>query len=166
MYFCITGLPRSRTAWFAAYFTACGVKCSHEAMRECDSIADYEELTKSIDGNSDSSVVLYPTTEKLVIIDRDKDDVIESLIPIFGEQHKDSIVQTIDMMIARMKKLDGLRVKFNDINDRLEEIHHYCIDAKYNDFIGNLYKDMKINTTVLSYDGNQLKMIRELLWRQ
>jgi len=44
--FFITGLPRSRTAWFSAFMTASGYPCLHEGLNGCKSIAEYKQKIK------------------------------------------------------------------------------------------------------------------------
>ena len=41
--FFITGLPRSRTAWFSAFMTASGFPCGHELINNCETIEEYKE---------------------------------------------------------------------------------------------------------------------------
>ena len=44
--FFITGLPRSRTAWFSAFMTASGFPCGHELINNCETVEDYKEKVK------------------------------------------------------------------------------------------------------------------------
>ena len=125
MRFAITGLPRSRTAWFSAYFTSCGFLCAHEGMNGCASIAEYQNKMKAFEGNSDSGIPLYPFEGKMVIIERDKEEVKKSLSRFFDDVH------SVDLLQERLDKLDGLRVNFEDINERLQEIHEYCVGNTY-----------------------------------
>ena len=159
MRFAITGLPRSRTAWFSAYFTASGFLCAHEGMNGCKSIAEYQNKMEAFEGNSDSGIPLYPFEGKTVIIERDKEEVKESLLRYFDD------VSTLDLLQERLDKLDGLRVKFEDVNDRLQEIHEYCVGDTYRPEIAELFKNMTINLRTLTINENSMKLIGELLCR-
>ena len=156
MIFCITGLPRSRTAWFSAYFTACGYKCAHEGMRDCQSIIGYNKKMLDYDGNSDCGIALYPTTEKIVIIERDKDDVKKSLRKYFKN------IGIVDLLHDKLKRLNGLRVKFDDIDIRLQEIHEYCVGNTYDSEVADMFKQFNITTNVLSTKNSE-KILGELL---
>lgn len=158
MKFCITGLPRSRTAWFSAYFTACGYKCAHEGMNGCESIVEYLDRMSMYEGNSDCGCVFYPH-QKTVIIERDAEEVKKSLSRLFDD------VSFVDLCNEKMKKIDGLRVKFEDIDERLQEIHEFCVGKTYNTTIAEQFKNMKITIKNINVDNKSVKMLGELLWR-
>ena len=143
MKFCITGLPRSRTAWFAAYFTATGHKCAHEPFAKCDSEHEVESAISGYEGISDSFMVFMPFKGKRVIIERDPDLVKKSLFDAF-KTDIDVTDYMIDYAIENMRSTDGLKVRFEDIDDRLKEIHEYCVDTPYDEDIGNLFKGLNI----------------------
>ena len=157
MNFCITGLPRSRTKWFAEYFTACGHPCVHEGMNGCESVDEYEDLMGRYEGNSDCGIPFYPFDGKTVIIERNYDDVLDSLYQYFGDVN-------LMMLKGKLDKLKGLRVKFEDINDRLKEIHEYCVGDTYSEEIAERYKNMNIQVDMNNYqiDEKSLKLIGEL----
>ena len=159
MKFAITGLPRSRTAWFAAYFTACGYKCAHEGMNGCGSIKEYEKEMESFDGNSDCGIAFLPFDGNTVIIERDKNEVKRSLSRFFDD------TDVIDLSQERLDKLDGLRVKFKDIDDKLQEIHEYCVGNTYDPYIAKLFKNMSISMKTLTITNDSSKLLGELLWR-
>lgn len=98
MDFFITGFPRSKTAWFANYFTYNKSFCFHEEIprsglqkvSDCDDLRRFKEsLEIEKLGNSDSSSCIYwdylidffPRA-KWVIVDRNIDDVEKSLLSI------------------------------------------------------------------------------------
>jgi hypothetical protein len=140
--FVITGMPRSRTSWFAAYLTHGDTFCHHEAIH----------FNKSMDmpgyknvGNSDSG---YPLNEawakelgnhKIVIVHRDIDEVVESLSyvgihdvrPLLEEIHRN------------MDKLTGLHVKFENVNEHLPDICEY-LEVPYDEQRAMLFSALNI----------------------
>lgn len=80
--FLIVGLPRSRTAWLAAFLSDGEVFCHHELIRRCDSVECYEsELLSTrhpIVGDADPSLPLFYSRvkdrigpHKVIFINRD-----------------------------------------------------------------------------------------------
>ena len=149
MKFCITGLPRSRTAWFAAYFTATGNKCAHEPFAKCRTEEEVDSVKSRYEGISDSFMVFVPYTGKQVIIERDKEEVRKSLFHKFG-MDIDLTDGLLEVALEKMQFIDGLRVKYSDINDRLQEIHEYCVDTPYDEDTGNLFKDLNIQVNKMT----------------
>jgi len=143
MKFCITGLPRSRTAWFAAYFSAAGHPCAHEPFAKCKTAEDVERAHQKYEGISDSFMLFLPFDGKRVVIERDPEAVKKSLIGKFGFD-LDKTNYLIEQAVECLPEVDGLRVKFEDINDRLQEIHEYCVDSPYDPELGEMFKNLNI----------------------
>jgi hypothetical protein len=84
--FLITGLPRSRTAWMAAF-----MGCQHEPSGQMNSLFDINEFYKVNDGCSDSTMgwwlpwILKTVRPRVVIIDRPIAEVEASLQREFPE---------------------------------------------------------------------------------
>jgi hypothetical protein len=90
MDFFITGLPRSRTAWLANFFTTGPSYCAHDALLGCADLGAFakrmESLPGSIRGDSDSGLALfapalmarYPDA-RWAVVQRSPDEVAESL---------------------------------------------------------------------------------------
>jgi len=149
--FWITGLPRSRTAWFAAYFSATGNITAHEPYAKCQTNNDVLYIQHKYTGISDSILLYVPVAgRKMVIIERDPDDVAKSLAHLF-----DTPIENTYPMIHRaqeqMAGLDGLRVKYKDINDRLQEIHEYCVDTPYDPDFAGMFMNFNITIKQLEY---------------
>jgi hypothetical protein len=121
--FFITGLPRSRTAWFAAFMSASyGVKCAHEVMSMCQSreqfysIMEYGLGFSSHFGNSDCGLVLtdfqkrWPQAKTLIIHRRDAQEPIEG-------------------MKRALRKLRGMHVQFENIDKEIDNIHEYLVGS-------------------------------------
>jgi len=124
--FFITGLPRSRTAWMAAFLTGGDVLCHHELMKFCPTRECFYQAfrhPKVRIGNSDSGLPLtefqrvFPDAPT-VIIERDIEDVYRSLhdigIPI-------EMRWLVDMQ-ERIAGLNGMRVEFDNLDRQLADI--------------------------------------------
>ena len=145
--FVITGLPRTRSAWFATYFTQGKTLCYHEAtLNDHDTdIEGYDHV-----GNADSGYIICPEwieqfgDHKVVVIHRDPAVVQKSLDAVpyeFGE-----LLWVLKMAARRLKALDALHVNFDDINPRLEEIHDYLGVPGYDQERAQLFFDMNIQS--------------------
>lgn len=123
MSFIVTGLPRSRTAWFAALFTALGKPCSHELTKDCNSLSDFKSRLK-LAGTADSGVVLIKRTVNVptVVIHRPVKHVVESL----GVTDKKQI-QFFEDMETNSLSISGLHVTYCDIDERIHEIISHCV---------------------------------------
>ncbi len=158
--FFITGLPRSRTAWFARYFTDAGVLCFHEAMKGVCDRDEYWQKMSNPDyrfiGNSDCGLYLggYREGSPLIVIERDIDEVEESLrlIGIFGVR---SVLEEGRDAIERM---DGLHILFEDIDVRLEEIHQYCVDTPFSEPRAKDYINMNIQLHEIVPDVESIRV--------
>ncbi len=140
--FVITGLPRSRTAWFAAYLTHGDTFCHHEAIFHNKSM-DLEGYANV--GDSDSGYVLRPEwgpeqgNHRIVVIHRDIDEVRASLAAVGIFDARSLLLDCDD----KLDELKGFHVNFNHINDKLEDICHY-IKVPYDRDRAELFKTLHI----------------------
>lgn len=140
--FVITGLPRSRTAWFAAYLTNGDTFCHHEAIFHNKSM-DLEGYANV--GNSDSGYVLRPEwgpeqdTHRIVVIHRDIDEVRTSLAAVGIFDARELLLDCDD----KLDELKGFHVHFNHINDKLEDICNF-IQVPYDRDRAELFKTLHI----------------------
>jgi len=138
--FVITGLPRSRTAWFAAYLTQGDVLCYHEAF--------YNNLPLEgapYVGTADCGYALKDWgigEHKLVVIHREPESVASSMRAIGLEDR----FGYLPVLAEKLYKLDGLHVDFNEINERLEEIHDYLGLPGYDKKRAELFSTMNIQS--------------------
>jgi len=143
--FVITGLPRTRTAWFAAYFSQGKTICYHEATAHGNNMKNpnYHHV-----GTADSGYVLMPEwvetlgEHKIVTIHRPVDDVAESLSDI----NQDNTMWLLNRMVPILETLPGLHVDYNDVNNRLREIHHYLELPDYDPERAKLFQTMNIQS--------------------
>lgn len=140
--FVITGLPRSRTSWFAAYLTHGDTFCHHEAIyhKKEMNLPEYQNV-----GNSDSGYPLSPEwaealgEHKIVVIHRDLDEVANNL-EIVGV---DDVRPILEEIHYNMDRLYGLHVKFENINEHLEAIHKH-IGVPYDQDRAELFTSLDI----------------------
>ena len=117
----ITGLPRSGTAWLANFMTYGSSFCYHEALRFCSSKDRFKEML-SLDGydyvgNSDSGLGFFvdwiPPDSKVVIVERDSSEVVESL--------KNAFINTFDLdklnaiLNATLLNLEVIKKRFDTL---------------------------------------------------
>lgn len=168
--FFITGFPRSRTKWFSEYFSGLpGVYCYHEAMNGCHSRDDFHARMRAFPvdyiGNSDSGLMYSGFQQEYmgcptVIIERDIDEVYDSLCRLFGPKmvHEANHMDSLQDQKARLDKLDGLRVKFEDIDRRLEEIHDHCVQVPFNEVYARRCINRNIQVQNLTVDMQSYRM--------
>lgn len=144
--FFITGLPRTRTSWFANLFTYGNSFCFHElGAKHKDSYGIREELVnmpQEYKGIADCGLPYYYEnladtlqSQRLVIIDRDKADVMDSLYAYMGKDVFDGhkILEVLTDVEERIKYIRGRyehrSYDFADLNNQnvIQEIWDYCV---------------------------------------
>ena len=162
--FFITGLPRSRTAWLANFFTTGEVFCYHEALNNYpnkDALTAAMTGVKFYYGNADSALPFTKFQEwfsaPTVIIERNADEVIESLYKLYGKYT--AIPELVLAGQAKLKHLRGLRVAFQDIDSRLHEIWDYCVDSIYDVERAEALMKLNMQTQDLTSNPASLKEI-------
>ncbi len=143
--FVITGLPRTRGAWLAAYFSQGDVLCYHEATLNFSDM-DVEGYTHV--GNSDSGYTICPDwveelgDHKLVVVHRNPLVVTESLKKVGFGDLTEQMVRQADVL----RKLEGLHIEFEEINPRLKEIQEYLEVPGYDESRATLFFNMRIQS--------------------
>jgi len=151
MDFFITGLPRSRTAWLANFFTSGSVFCWHDLLRTkkpCD-LDQYESLPGVAHyGDSDSALLLCAEqVQRLhpdahwVVVHRPAKACEKSFRDYFGKHPypgvteenvefafrmvTDKLVETVNTL----KPANVLHVQFDELNDVrvMRDIWHWCV---------------------------------------
>lgn len=97
----------------------------------------HAESEKRIVGVSGSNFAINPIKTKTVIIERDIDEVRSSLSRL--TPLSETIINLIDL-----NSLSGLRVKYEHIDERLEEIWCYCVDDPFPIDRAELFKNLII----------------------
>jgi hypothetical protein len=156
----ITGLPRSRTNWFAQYFDGLpDITAHHEVLNGLKSKQEFYDAMEAPGYviNSDSGLFVTNYLEQwpdapCVVIHRGISDVFNSLRRLFATHgFPMPNFQFLVEQREAINKIDGLHVQYSDINDRLPEIHEYLgipYDAEY----AEKAKDMNMQQTDFSVD--------------
>ena len=168
--FFITGLPRSRTAWFAAYLSAHpDVFCWHEALKGCADPAEFHNKMQPWGvhpaelriGNSDSGLPLmnhpamFPDCPS-VVIRRNRVDVMHSLLHALDMgSPTQSMIDMLDRCEDRLSEIDGLHVMYDQIDHDMPQIMKW-IDVPYREDLHELFGKMNIQTTDMAPDPTAL----------
>tara|TARA_R110000782_G_scaffold193068_2_gene282692 strand:+ start:10291 stop:10791 length:501 start_codon:yes stop_codon:yes gene_type:complete len=162
----ITGLPRSRTKWFADYFGGL-VPSFHEPLNGMRSKNEFYNLVKSGCVISDSGLFLTDFQKRFsgvptVIIERNAEDVFESLVDYFEDQEfpRPSWKVTLEHK-AEIDKIKGLRIPFESINDRLEEIHE-LFNIPFSQDYADKMTVQNLQIPVLTTDVESFKVWRQI----
>lgn len=156
MNFFITGLPRSRTAWLANFMTFDGHFCHHEGLDGCHSVSEYKAKLGD-DGDSCTGLVLIDLITEfpdvpVVVIERGYERMIEWTKDVYG---KDLDLRAAKATWEALKEIPGLHIKFDEIDDRLEDIWNHCVGGGYNVNRGNMLKGLNIQINdPFKYDLN------------
>lgn len=149
--FFITGLPRSRTAWLAAFMTASGYPCKHEAMNNCKSIEEYKkEIKYCSDSNTAIGSIklhsIYPERNVLVI---HKDINMESFVKYgvdnYGALEK-NLIEWADGVEKNLRTIDGLHINLSEIDERMPDIFKFLTGDEINNDIFNLFKQLSVES--------------------
>lgn len=177
MYF-ITGLPRSRTAWLANFLTHGDSFCFHELLKTCEAdniVKTMKDMPYQYVGNSDSGLPFFMDKISLedfnvVVIERDKKEVIKSLKNLFqsDDQSIEKIVESLENKIQYIKnQYNPLIVDFNMLNDLsiCETIWKFCLPTiPFDVNRWQLLNQLKIETKdINSYNINNIKEVRSCL---
>jgi hypothetical protein len=153
--FFITGLPRSRTAWLSAFMSSGDVFCHHELIKENQDVVSYANAMAKgyrVVGNADCGGMVFPDIlalhDAIVIIERDPEEVIESLNKVFPEKTK----ETPEIVYELQKRLDmvnGLRIPYNEVNSSIKKIWEHCTGSLtgFDENRFNLMRELRITTT-------------------
>ena len=176
--FFIIGLPRSRTCWLANFFTYGNSFCYHELSKICYSKPEkFNLLVDTIKNNEaefvgisdsglpimlDSLMIKFPKA-KIVVIERDKNEVVESLKSFLPKNrlYKFDKTMLIDDMADCINILKGrhkcMTVSFNSLDDKkvVKQMWEYCVDTPWNDERFNMLDLMNVQV-----DNN--KYLKEL----
>lgn len=137
--FFITGLPRSRTCWLAAYLNHGNTKCFHDLTGEVKTPVELiDRMLKSGAehcGDADSGLAIYYDaihqaypSGKWVVIRRDPQATINWLERLGVQNPKPFVRLMEDKLGDLILKLNPMVVKFEDLTpEKVEEIAAYCI---------------------------------------
>lgn len=153
MRFLIAALPRSRTAWCAAYFSSLDKTfCHHELLKRCDNIYQFKDRMDprhqiSAMGNADCALPLVDVKKilpgaQVVKIWRPFFEVCKSLmkldIPISAD--------TVHMLDRRMHLLPGMDVDYSELDDKMPQICTY-LGLPYDEDLHDVFRNLNVQTT-------------------
>lgn len=136
--FFIIGLLRSRTAWLANFMTYGKSFCYHEGINGCNSMEEYRAKIGSGGDSGPSCIMIdykkyFPKAKKLII----ENDPVKS-ISFLQKTYGIDGVPEVERLSTILDGMEGMRVKFESINDRLPEIWAYLSDEPYNKLRGDM----------------------------
>jgi hypothetical protein len=127
MSFAVLSLPRSRTAWLAAFFNASGLRCEHELIARSDSFEHAIEKMNQGIGSVDTGQVFRINDIKrqvkdirIIVIERDKEEVNKSLFNC-GFANTDWLIKQQAIYLEKEKQFYP-SFRYEDIDNRIEEI--------------------------------------------
>lgn len=129
--FFITGYPRSRTAWMAAWLTTDRSLCFHDGILGCSSLTQFAARLRTgleFTGDSDSGLTLwYPELRKMfpgarwVLIERDASEAcaaVHKAFPELGsEEQKRAAFERVGPVLEELRKDCQLHVRFENLDD-------------------------------------------------
>lgn len=167
----IVGLPRSRTAWFAAYLSAYpDVHCWHEGLKGCHDPSEFHNKMQPLGphpaelivGNSDSMLMhfnidaVFPDAP-VIVIKRPFEQVLASVGQLFGNVSTE-MMQALSAAHERLECHPGLHVDYEGIDAMMELIHDH-LHIPYRRDIHMLYQPLNIQTMDLNPDARALKWL-------
>lgn len=165
--FFVTGLPRSMSAWFSVFLSDYKrMHCMHESSKSVHTHKEYmkrlERMHLAFDYVGDASSVIpwfpvykYFPDAKVVIIERDIDDVLASLERITNLTPGGT--EMVKRTNGLLKVMPGFHVKYEDVHDRIEEIWEHLFDDVL--FPSGRYvslRNMKIEAINQRYNGQAI----------
>jgi hypothetical protein len=167
--FFIASMPRTRTYWLAQYFNGIpGVVCHHELLNGMTSrqqFYDIMEENEGIVGDSDCGLFITDFQKRwpqapTVIVERQFDDVCASLAKVMRAQGLEIVpVEIMQKIQENVNKLHGLRVAFEDLDDKLPEIHR-VLGIPFNKEYAEKMSGMNLQLTTVSGNTDSV-----MIWR-
>lgn len=162
--FLIVGLPRSRTAWLAAFLTEGDVHCHHELVRQCRQPADYARrllATKApIVGDADPALPMYyPRVRaavgphRVVFVTREPaaaaaahKKMLAEAGPDFEPLHDQwpQVEAAFEQMRAACP--DTLTFRFEDLDneDSVRQLAEYCTGLPFNRARWRMFDELRV----------------------
>lgn len=165
--FIISGLPRSRSAWLAAFLTDGPVFCHHELIRHCDSPHEYsvrlQDTRQPVKGDSDTLLpMFYPALRdklqdvRFAFIRRDPAEVIASAVKagaalgLTGIPGEKVIPATLleGLRMMREDHPDSPEWAFEELEDvgAVRDLHQYCTGRPWDLPRFQLFHPLRVDT--------------------
>lgn len=111
----ITGYPRSRTYWFSKLLSFGEYHCFHDYW------AYYYDIPKGKILLNSSCWPAFITTDRVVIIERDKEEAKASFLR-FVQEPFPMADQVFDHIEKTLETVQGLRVPYNRVDEEMDKI--------------------------------------------
>lgn len=148
--FAVTGLARSRTAWWAAFLSDAGISCEHEPSRNVFAPSDYLRSIRpgKVSGIADTCFWLLGKEAnkyagRILIVHRDPDAVSRSVADAFGA------IVDFSSVAERLYDVEGMHVDFDDLEDPrvVADCYEYLTGKRPDDGRLDLFCGLNIQTT-------------------
>jgi hypothetical protein len=121
MEFQTLGLPRTRSRWLSFLLSTENADCYHDALSLTGSTI-LPHSKKMYVGSCDTNPMNYTYSNRpLIIIERDKEDVVNSMLKAFDNPFDKPFEPFLERFINRLneylKKIKGYRIKYKELND-------------------------------------------------
>jgi len=166
MNYLITGLPRSRTAWFAEF-----MGCPHEPIVRMNNISDIDEFFEKNEGCSDFGMgfwlgyILEKIKPRVLVIERPIEDVKKSLKSLNLDIPDTNFCELLADNISQYRANELVKVvHFDDLNntDVMESIfYHLRPDEKF-----DKERFLALRDTIIEADCNNLSITGHLMQKE
>lgn len=144
-HFMITGLPRTRSSWFANLFTYGDNYCRHELSNNGCNVKALAQVLKAhgyaYTGTADCVGMFYYESLRdeidaavpLVIIERDPGEVLQSLHNIYKKDFHEGIEKSLLQIEYLKKYFNPLVVEFEELNSFkvINKIWRHCVGGPF-----------------------------------
>lgn len=158
--FFITGLPRSRTAWMAAFMSTGNTHCFHDLLADCEPSGMRAKMNCRARwvGDSDSALTFFnkevnqefPKAPWLVI-HRKSSEVQASLNRVEGVPCSEDLMHRMETLLSETKRVvNPMIARFDQLDDEgtmREIVAHLCPGMEFNKERFELFKLMNIQIT-------------------
>ena len=161
--FLIVGLPRSRTAWLAAFLTEGAVMCHHELLARCHNAQEFcdklHDPRYEVVGDSDPNIPTYypflmPALgpHKVIFVDRDEKEAHAASDRFMAnEVGITPPVGAFDAIVARYKAMkdfcvDFMAFSFGDLDDmdKCRQLAEYATEQPFNEDRWQLFNQLRV----------------------
>ena len=144
----VIGYPRSRTYWFSRLLTDGDYHCFHDYWAY-----HYPVPMDKIYLNASCFPMSTGEEQKYVIIERDKEESKEAF-KRFAQIPVPDIDLVYDALEESLAAKQGLRIRYNEIDSRIEEILDYMEVKLHPDRI-KVYKDINLQSRDNGVDASE-----------
>ena len=136
MNYFIVGLPRSRTAWLAAFMRQSSKHCLHDGFNGCNNLIEYwDKLEDGGDSSTGLGIIdinrLKPGSP-VVVIEKNKDE-LEHCIEWCSNTYNFNAKAHLIKLHEKLKRIKGLHIQQSEIDDNLENIWTHLVSDEWDE---------------------------------